>query len=84
MLFKIRSIKEILRFSGNRHLGRKPTFGKEKKARCFRKNIYFKETARVEWIEETCALKIIILIYFAFFLELTYIFYYLFIYYLII
>ena len=46
----------------------------EKKARCFRKNICFKETARVEWIEETCALKIIILIYFAFFLELTFYF----------
>ena len=34
---------ELLRFSGNRHLGRE-----EKKVRCFGKNIFFKETSRVE------------------------------------
>ena len=43
MPFKIRSISELLRFSGNRHLGRE-----EKNRRCLRKNIYFKETSRVE------------------------------------
>ena len=43
MSFKIRSIRELLLFSGNRHLGRE-----EKNRRCLRKNIYFKETSRVE------------------------------------
>ena len=39
--------------------------------------MYFKETTRVECAN--CALKIIIFRYFALFLELTFIFYYLFI-----
>ena len=59
MLLKIRSINELLRVSGYRHLG-----GEEK--------IYFKEISRVEWIEAYCALKLIIFRYFAFFLELTF------------
>ena len=69
MLFKIRSINELFRFSGNRHLG-----GEEKKSVVLEKNIYFNETTRVKWIEANRALKIIIFRYFAFFLELTFYF----------
>ena len=36
-------LNDLLRFSGNRHLG-----GEGKKVRCYRKNIHFKETTRVE------------------------------------
>ena len=38
---------------------------REKKGRCCRKNIYFKETTRVESIKANCALKLIIFRYFA-------------------
>ena len=53
---------------------------REKKSVVLQKNIYFKETTRVEWIEANCALRIIIFRNFAFFLELTY---YLFIYFFV-
>ena len=57
MSFKIRSINELLRLSGNRYLGRE-----EKKSPLFlEKKIFFSETSRVEWIEANCALKIITL-----------------------
>ena len=46
--------------------------GEGKKIRCCRKNMYFKETTRVECAN--CALKIIIFRYFALFLELTFYF----------
>ena len=70
MLSKTRSITDwFTSFLG------KPTFGwRGKKIRCCRKNIYFKETTRVEWIKANCALKTIIFRYFAFFLELTFYF----------
>ena len=61
------SIIQLLRFSGNRHLG-----GEEKKVRCFRKNIYISK--KQSELNENCALKIIIFRYFAFFLELTFYF----------
>ena len=52
---------------------------REKNSPLFRKKIYFKEKTTVEWIEANCALKIIFLRFSAFFLELTFYFYYLFI-----
>ena len=76
MLFKIRSINELLRSSGNRYLG-----GEEKESPLFQKKyIYFNETTRVERIDLNCALKIIIFRNFAFLLELLklFIFYYFF------
>ena len=73
MLLLIRSINELLRFSGNGHLG-----WEQKKVHCLRKDIiiYFKETTRGEWIAANCALEIIIFRYFAFFLSrITFLFF---------
>ena len=67
MFFKIWSINELLRLSGNRHL----IGWRGKKSAILEKNVYFKETTSVEWIEANCILKIIIFRYFAFFLELA-------------
>lgn len=63
---KIYYINKFLRFSGNRHLG-----GEGKKVRYLEKS-RFQRNNRGWWIEANCALKIIVLRYFAFFLEWTF------------
>ena len=65
MLLKIRSINELLRVSGNRHLG-----GEEKKSVVVEKDISNKLPELNELRQS--ALKIIIFRHFAFFLELTF------------
>ena len=71
MSFKIPSISELLRFSGNRPLGRE-----EKKVLCLRKNIYIsKKQAESNELRANCTFEIITFRYFAFFLELTFYFF---------
>ena len=70
-VIKIRSINELLRFSGNPHLR-----GEGKKVSCFRKRKNFsKKQPELNELRQTVhAFKIIIFRYFAFFLELTFYF----------
>ena len=68
MSFKNWLISELLRFSGNRHLGRE----KEKYIRCFEKIYISKKQAELNELRANCAGKIITFRYFAFFLELTF------------
>ena len=66
MLFKIRSINELLRFSGNWNLGGEA----KKEAVVLVKKLFARN--KQTWMN--CALKVIIFRYFAFFLELTFYF----------
>ena len=53
MSFKIRSISELLRFSGNRHLDREG-----KKSPMFQKNVYIsKKQAELNELRQTVLLK---------------------------
>ena len=70
MSFKIWSISELPRFSGNRHLGRE-----EKKSFVQEKIYISKKQAELNELRANCALKIITFRYFPFFLELTFYFF---------